>query len=99
MESSFTHLFVTSPVSFYTGHEPVLYKIVVSDLLSLLFMLFFHLCKIILFFTCFFFIYITMYILNIADTVTKCQSMNSEILSLKTIMNELDLLKRKVIIQ
>ena len=40
-----------------------------------------------------------MYILNIADTVTKCQSMNSEILSLKTIMNELDLLKRKVIIQ
>ena len=40
-----------------------------------------------------------MYILNIASAIKKCQSMNSEILSLKTIINKLDLLKKEVINQ
>ena len=40
-----------------------------------------------------------MYILNIASAIKRCQSFNSETLSLRTIINEFDLLKKEVIIQ
>ena len=39
-----------------------------------------------------------MYIQNIAEAIKRCQSMKSETLSLKTIINELDFLKKTVII-
>ena len=40
-----------------------------------------------------------MYIPNITSAIKKCQSMNSEILSSKAIINKLDLLKKEVINQ
>ena len=40
-----------------------------------------------------------MYILNIAKAIKKCQPMKSENVSLKTIINELNFLKKAVIIQ
>ena len=40
-----------------------------------------------------------MYILNIASAIKIWQSVKSEIISLKTIINELDFLKKTVIVQ
>ena len=40
-----------------------------------------------------------MYALNIARAIKKCLSIKSETLSLKTIINELNFLKKAVIIQ
>ena len=40
-----------------------------------------------------------MYILNFANTMKRCQSMKSETSSLKTIINELDFLRKTVVIQ
>ena len=40
-----------------------------------------------------------MYVLNIASSIKRCQSMKSETLYLKTIINELDFLWKTVIIQ
>ena len=40
-----------------------------------------------------------MYILNIAKPIKRCQSMEPETLSLKTIINELDFVRKTVIIQ
>ena len=59
----------------------------------------FCLYKIIFFSTFYDFLYIIMYILNIAKAIKKCQSMKSENVSLKTIINELNFLKKAVIIQ
>ena len=39
-----------------------------------------------------------MYILNIERAIKKCQLMKSETLSLKTVINELDFLKKTVVI-
>ena len=59
----------------------------------------FCLYKIIFVSTFYDFLYIIMYILNIAKAIKKCQSMKSENVSLKTIINELNFLKKAVIIQ
>ena len=40
-----------------------------------------------------------MYILNIVSTIKRCQSMNSDTLTLKTIITELNLLRKEVKIQ
>ena len=45
------------------------------------------------------FLNIIVYIPNIASPIERCQSMKSEILSSKTIINALDFLKKTVIIQ
>ena len=45
------------------------------------------------------FLNIIVYIPNIASSIERCQSMKSEILSSKAIINALDFLKKTVIIQ
>ena len=50
------------------------------------------------FFTFYVFLYIILYILNIARTKKRCLSMNSENLSLKSIIKELDFLGKTIII-
>ena len=51
------------------------------------------------FFNFFCFPDITMYILNIATAIKKCQSMKSETFTLKTIITELYFLRKTVVIQ